>query len=166
MTAAAAATAARPYPLPYKFVVFKNPMIEGDWDAANVHAFDQKNEPTVTTDANSILILAEFCDTALGAIRSYLDPLNQNIHETPQGYTWTITSVYIVRDQDGVLSCREFAIVLELVNSSDEFFRVLEPARDVSMVTMEPDGTQHVIYGQRAGNCSVERMSQDSPTLI
>ncbi|KAK6540128.1 hypothetical protein TWF694_008950 [Orbilia ellipsospora] len=144
------------YPRRYKFVVFKNAMTPGDWDSANVHAFDQKKEPIITKDANSILILAEFCDAALGAICNYLGPLNQNVDKTPLGYTWNITSVYIVRDSDGVLSCREFAIVLELVNCGDELFGMLQPNRELSMVTMLPDGTQHVYFGQRRESCSTE----------
>ncbi|EPS41326.1 hypothetical protein H072_4786 [Dactylellina haptotyla CBS 200.50] len=111
-------------PLPYKFVVFKNSH-PFDWDRAEIYAFDQKSDPTLTKDMTlPVHFLSEFCVAALGSITEYLRRLNQSIKETPKGYAWNITSIRIERDESGTLSSREFAIIVELVNSGAEFLKV------------------------------------------
>ncbi|KAF3933573.1 hypothetical protein ABW19_dt0204582 [Dactylella cylindrospora] len=111
-------------PLPYKFVIFKNSIQNGDWDCADIHSFDQKSDPTLslpedsasTSSSTSIFILSEFCVSALEAIQRYLEYINKDVSETPKGYAWCIRSVHIERGEDGLVSCKEFAIVVELVN--------------------------------------------------
>lgn len=105
-----------PSPLPYKLAIFKNSIPQGDWDTAHIRTFDQHVlDPSLQDKTTPLLVLREFCIEALDLIERYMQGLNQNSKETPRGYAWCICAIHIERTELGALSCKEFAIVVELV---------------------------------------------------
>ncbi|KAK6524785.1 hypothetical protein TWF281_011684 [Arthrobotrys megalospora] len=104
--------------LPYKFVIFKNSFPEGDWDPAEVFAFDLPSIPSLQNTIphiHTVSLLPGFCNTALKTLQRYLSEINNDVGQTPTGCKWIIHTIDIERDESGVLSCREFGVVLELV---------------------------------------------------